>query len=101
MAMVASLRQTASDANSNAMGDDDGQTVKLTLRLPVREASWLVEHARGAGLSYGTFLTSVIDGAPCPGSLAEAVRSLTESTIRWRCCRAISTRGCGSWLAPG
>ena len=80
VALVASLRQTATDANSNAVGDDDGQTVKLTLRLPIREASWLVEHARAAGLSYGTFLGSVLAGAPCPGSLAEAVRSLTAST---------------------
>ena len=81
VAMVASLKQTADDARPRAaMGDDDGQTVKLTLRLPMRQASWLVEHARAAGLSYGTFLASVIDGAPCPGSLAEAVRSLTEST---------------------
>ena len=81
MAIVASLKQTADDATLlNSMGDDDGQSVKLTLRLPVREASWLVEHARAAGLSYGTYLASVIDGAPCPGSLAEAVRSLTEST---------------------
>ena len=29
---------------------------------------------------YGTYLASVIDGAPCPGSLAEAVRALTAST---------------------
>ena len=44
-----------------------------------RPAGWS-SSARAAGLSYGTFLASVIDGAPCPGSLAEAVRSLTEST---------------------
>jgi hypothetical protein len=81
MAMVASLKQAADDAKpSSGMRDDAGQTVKLTLRLPVRQASWLVEHARAAGLPYGTFLASVIDGAPCPGSLAEAVRLLTEST---------------------
>jgi len=82
-AMVACLHQPADDAKPlNGMGDDDGQTVKLTLRLPARQAGWLVEHSRAAGLSYGTFLASVIDGAPCPGSLAEAVRSLTESTDR-------------------
>lgn len=83
MAIVASLKQSADDATPlNSMGDDNGESVKLTLRLPVREASWLVEHARAAALSYGTYLASVIDGAPCPGSLAEAVRSLTESTDR-------------------
>ena len=81
MAMVASLKQTVRRRQStHPSGDDDGQTVKLTLRLPIRQAHWLVEHARAAGLSYGTFVASVIDGAPCPGSLAEAVRALTEST---------------------
>jgi hypothetical protein len=81
VALVASLQEAADDARTlSSMGDDDGQTVKLTLRLPAPQASWLVEHARAAGLSYGTFLASVIEGAPCPASLAEAVRSLTEST---------------------
>jgi hypothetical protein len=79
--IVASLTQTGDDAkNSNRVADDEGQSVKLTLRLPLRHASWLVEHARAAGLSYGTFLASVIDGAPYPGSLAEAVRALSGST---------------------
>ena len=81
VALVASLKQTVDDARStHPSGDDDGHTVKLTLRLPIRQAHWLVEHARAAGLSYGPFVASVIDGAPCPGSLAEAVRALTEST---------------------
>ena len=59
---------------------DNGEPVKLTLRLPLRQASWLVEHARAAGLSYGTYLASVIDGTPAPGGLGEAVRALTAST---------------------
>jgi len=80
-AMVEALKQDADEAKGpGASALDDGQTVKLTLRLPMRQTNWLVEHARAAGLSYGTFLASVIDGSPCPGSLAEAVRSLTEST---------------------
>jgi hypothetical protein len=80
-AMVEALKQTVDEPKRlGATGVDDGRTVKLTLRLPVPQADWLVEHARAAGLSYGSFLASVIDGAPCPGSLAEAVRSLTEST---------------------
>ena len=79
--MVEALKQTVDEPKRlGASGVDDGRTVKLTLRLPVPQADWLVEHARAAGLSYGSFLASVIDGAPCPGSLAEAVRSLTEST---------------------
>ncbi len=81
MAIVEKLTPTTDQAETSDMDCiDDGLSVKLTLRLPVREARWLVQHARAAGLSYGTFLASVIDGAPCPGSLAEAVRSLTEST---------------------
>jgi hypothetical protein len=81
MAIVEKLKATTDKAETPELGcSDDGPSVKLTLRLPMREASWLVEHARAAGLSYGTFLASVIDGSPCPGSLAEAVRSLTEST---------------------
>ena len=80
-AMVEALKQTVDEPKDlGEIVPDDGQTIKLTLRLPMSEAGWLVEHARAAGVSYGTFLVSVIDGAPCPGSLAEAVRSLTEST---------------------
>jgi hypothetical protein len=81
MAIVEKLTPTTDNAEMPDVDcSDDGRSVKLTLRLPMREASWLVQHARAAGLSYGTFLASVIAGAPCPGSLAEAVRSLTEST---------------------
>lgn len=61
---------------------DDGEPVKLTLSLPLRQASWLVEHARAAGLSYGTYLASVIDGTPAPGGLGEAVRALGASTAQ-------------------
>jgi hypothetical protein len=78
-AMVEFLQHTAEAGPMIGVGDD-GQLVKLTLRVPLRQASWLVEHARAAGLSYGTFLASVIDGAPYPGSLADAVRSLTGSS---------------------
>ena len=62
------------------VGPADGQPVKLTLTLPLRQASWLVEHARASGVSYGTYLASLVDGAPYPGSLAEAVRALMAST---------------------
>jgi hypothetical protein len=49
------LKQTTDVAESLDHGCriDHGEPVKLTLRLPSREASWLVEHARAAGLSYG------------------------------------------------
>jgi hypothetical protein len=81
MAIVEKLKPTTDQAEAPDVDYSDHRpSVKLTLRLPMREASWLVQRARAAGLSYGTFLASVIDGAPCPGSLAEAVRSLTEST---------------------
>jgi hypothetical protein len=79
-AMVESLKHIADEAEPMIGAGDDGQLVKLTLRVPLRQASWLVEHARAAGLSYGTFLASLIDGAPYPGSLADAVRSLTGSS---------------------
>lgn len=83
-AMVDALKQANADPwhLSQGGGLDDGQPVKLTLSLPLRQASWLVEHARAAGLSYGTYLASVIDGTPAPGGLGEAVRALTASTAQ-------------------
>ena len=61
--MVEALKQTVDEPKRlGASGVDDGRTVKLTLRLPVPQTDWLVEHARAAGLSYGIFLASVIDG---------------------------------------
>ena len=83
-AMVEALKQAEVDPFhlSQGGGPDDGQPVKLTLSLPLRQASWLVEHARAAGLSYGTYLASVIDGTPAPGGLGEAVRALTASTAQ-------------------
>jgi len=80
-AIVESLRHRADESSSaSGVSGNDGKSVKLTLRVPLAQARWLVEHARGAGLSYGTFLASVIDGAPCPGSLAGAVELLTASS---------------------
>ena len=58
---------------------DDGQPVKLTLTLPLRQATWLVERARASGVSYGAYLASVIDGEPFPGGLADAVSALLAS----------------------
>ena len=82
-AMVEALRQAKADPFHLWPGVRLGrrpEPVKLTLSLPLRQASWLVEHARAAGLSYGTYLASVIDGTPAPGGLGEAVRALTAST---------------------
>jgi hypothetical protein len=80
-AIVESLRHRADEwSSASGVSGNDGKSVKLTLRVPLAQASWLVEHARGAGLSCGTFLASVIDGAPCPGSLAGAVELLTASS---------------------
>ena len=55
-AMIDALKQAEVDPFHLLHGDglDNGQPVKLTLSLPLRQASWLVEHARAAGLSYGT-----------------------------------------------
>ena len=81
-AMVDALKQTEIYPFHLLPGEglDNGEPVKLTLSLPLRQASWLVEHARAAGLSYGTYLASVIHGCPAPGGLGEAVRALTAST---------------------
>jgi hypothetical protein len=81
-AMVEALKQAKADPFHLSPGGDldNGEPVKLTLSLPLRQASWLVEHARAAGLSYGIYLASVIDGTPAPGGLGEAVRALTAST---------------------
>ena len=83
-AMVDALKQAEVDPFHllSGGGPEDGQPVKLTLSLPLRQASWLVEHARAAGLSYGTYLASVIDGTPAPGGLGDAVRALTASTAQ-------------------
>ena len=83
-AMVDALKQAEVDPFhlSPSGGPEDSQPVKLTLSLPLRQASWLVEHARAAGLSYGTYLASVIDGTPAPGGLGEAVRALSASTAQ-------------------
>ena len=80
-AMVDALKQAEADPFHLPQGGmDDGQPVKLTLSVPLRQASWLVEHARAAGLSYGTYLASVIDGTPAPGGLGDAVRAMTAAT---------------------
>ena len=81
-AMVDALKRAEADPFylSQDAGPDDGQPVKPTLSLPLRQASWLVEHARAAGLSYGSYLASVIDGTPAPGGLGDAARALTAST---------------------
>jgi len=81
-AMVDALKQAEADPfhPSQVGGLDNSQPVKLTLSVPMRQASWLVEHARAAGLSYGTYLASIIEGTPAPGSLGEAVGAVTAST---------------------
>ena len=80
-AIVESLKQATSQSDASSWNHlDDGQRVKLTLTLPLRQASWLVERARASGVSYGTYLASVIDGEPFPGGLADAVTALMAST---------------------
>jgi hypothetical protein len=81
-ARTAIVESLPADPSASSAGNrlDDGQPVKLTLTLPLRQASWLVERARSSGVSYGTYLASVIDGAPFPGGLADAVSALMAST---------------------
>jgi len=64
-AIVESLKGAADPSDSSSWNRvDDGQPVKLTLTLPLRQASWLVERARASGVSYGAYLASMIDGEP-------------------------------------
>jgi len=80
-AIVESLKGAANPSDSSGWNRvDDGQPVKLTLTLPLRQASWLVERARASGVSYGAYLASMIDGEPFPGGLADAVGALMAST---------------------
>jgi len=80
-AIVESLQGGAdAPASSSWNRVDVGQPVKLTLTLPLRQASWLVQRARATGVSYGAYLASMIDGQPFPGSLADAVSALMAST---------------------
>ena len=80
-AIVESLKGAADPSDSSSWNRaDDGQPVKLTLTLPLRQASWLVERARASGVSYGAYLASLIDGEPFPGGLADAVSALMAST---------------------
>src|SRR6476646_639198 len=80
-AIVESLKGAANPSDSSGWNRvDDGQPVKLTLTLPLRQASWLVERARASGVSYGAYLASMIDSEPFPGGLADAVGALMAST---------------------
>jgi hypothetical protein len=81
-AMVEALKHAEDDPLDLSRDSSlhDRQPVKLTLTLPLRQAVWLVEHARAAGLSYGAYLASVIDGTPAPVGLRDAARALTAST---------------------
>jgi hypothetical protein len=80
-AIVDSLKGAVDASDSSSWNRiDDGQPVKLTLTLPLRQASWLVERARATGVSYGAYLASMIDGQPLPGGLSDAVGALMTST---------------------
>jgi len=95
-AIVESLKGAANPSDSSGWNRvDDGQPVKLTLTLPLRQASWLVERARASGVSYGAYLASMIDSEPFPGGLADAVGALMASTTSWPPCPPISRLSSG------
>jgi hypothetical protein len=58
------------------------RAVKLTLRMRASAASLLSERARAAGLPYGAYVGTLLDGSPAALALnhQEAVRALCVST---------------------
>jgi hypothetical protein len=59
------------------------RAVKLTLRMRASAASLLSERARAAGLPYGVYVGTLLDGSPAPAlalNHQEAVRALGVST---------------------
>ena len=70
------LDQEVEPSGDPAAGTD--QPIKMTIRLRRGVAARLTTRARACGLSHGTYLTTLIDGAPAP-PLA-AVAGLSAST---------------------
>jgi hypothetical protein len=84
--LAASLDASTSTAVAGPRRSSDeatAQTVKLTLRMRPRAATLLSERARAAGLPYGAYVGTLLDGSPAPALAAdhrEAVTALGVST---------------------
>jgi hypothetical protein len=69
LAVVAVLENSGSDTEAQPSGEPDaaeGGPVKPTIRFRRGVASRLTTRARACGLSYGAYLTTLIDEAPAP-----------------------------------
>ena len=86
------LAAALQDASSGDAGEVDNEqdqaadhSVKLTLRLRRGAANRLATRARAAGLPYGAYLATLLDGTPAPPLAAnheQAVTALGASTER-------------------
>jgi hypothetical protein len=87
-ALAAALHD-ASSADAGEVDNEQDQaadrSVKLTLRLRRGAANRLAARARAAGLPYGAYLATLLDGTPAPPLAADheqAVTALGASTER-------------------
>jgi hypothetical protein len=84
--LAASLDAATSTAVAAPKGGPDeltAQAVKVTLRMRPRATTLLAERARAAGLPYGAYVATLLDGSPAPALGAdhrEAVTALGVST---------------------
>jgi hypothetical protein len=73
----------ATDSTTVAASADDGQSRKVTLRLPAPHAVLLTMRARAADVSQGSYIAGLIDGAPPPRVAPDhrqAIATLARST---------------------
>ena len=70
--IAASLEQSLATTAAGPDGTRDVATpVKLTLRMRASAAHLLAQRARAAGLPYGAFVGTLLDGSPAPALVAE------------------------------
>lgn len=86
-AVKAMLDDAPGDADDSGSIDRTGgdRVVKVTLRLPVGHANLLASRARGAEVSQGLYVASLIDGVPAQPLApdhARAIAALMASTDR-------------------
>ncbi len=86
---LAAALQDASPADASQVDSEQDQaanrSIKLTLRLRRGAANRLATRARAAGLPYGAYLATLLDGTPAPPLAADhehAVTALGASTER-------------------
>ena len=91
--LVAAL-QNASSADAGEVDNEHDQvadrSVKLTLRLRRSAANRLATRARAAGLPYGAYLATLLDGTPAPPLAADHTAAVTELGISTERLAAIS-----------